>query len=275
MSGLIPQDQVDRANEDIVAVIGKHIDLKRTGKNWSARCPFHSEKSASFTVEPSKAFFYCFGCGASGNAIGFVMDYTGCSFPEAVESINGGIIRDVGGAVAPRKKRAVKCDLPCSAEDPESAAAALLRCAWAPTHAYLLGRNASAHSGCSVDGDNLVVPIKNNLGDLVNAAIISPSGQVHYAAGKPTFGGMAFIEPLDQHDGETIICHEYAYAHRIWMSRCGKSKVICGMGDGNLAWSIADGRIEFTRIACDPLEAEFYEDYGHKVVLYPVDPYAK
>lgn len=275
MSGLIPQDQVDRANEDIVGVIGKHIDLKRTGKNWSARCPFHNEKSASFTVEPSKAFYYCFGCGASGNAIGFVMDYTGCSFPEAVESINGGITREqVAGRQQPRK-RAVVCDLDCSAEDRQVASAVMERCAWSPSHQYLLGRNASAFNGCSVDGDKLVVPIKNNLGDLVNAAIISPDGQVRYAAGNPTFGGMAVMEPIDQHDGETIICHDYAYAHRIWMSRCGESRVICAMGDGNLAWSIADGRIEFTRIACDPLEAEFYEDYGHKVVLYPIDPYGK
>ena len=86
MPGKIPQrfidDLLDRV--DIVDVIGARIDLRRTGKNHSARCPFHDEKTPSFSVSPDKQFFYCFGCGAGGNAIGFVMDYDRIDFPRAV-----------------------------------------------------------------------------------------------------------------------------------------------------------------------------------------------
>ncbi len=89
MPGRIPQrfidDLLDRI--DIVDVIGARIDLRRTGKNHSARCPFHDEKTPSFSVSPDKQFFYCFGCGAGGNAIGFVMDYDRIDFPRAVEAL--------------------------------------------------------------------------------------------------------------------------------------------------------------------------------------------
>jgi DNA primase len=85
----IPQrfidDLLDRA--DIVDVVGARVDLRKTGKNYSARCPFHDEKTPSFTVSPDKQFYYCFGCGASGNAIGFVMDYDRVEFPRAVEQL--------------------------------------------------------------------------------------------------------------------------------------------------------------------------------------------
>ena len=89
MAGLIPQsfidDMLDRL--DIVDVVDSRVKLRKTGKNYSACCPFHEEKTPSFTVSPEKQFYYCFGCGASGNALGFVMDYERLSFPEAVESL--------------------------------------------------------------------------------------------------------------------------------------------------------------------------------------------
>lgn len=68
-------------------VIGGRITLKKTGKNWSACCPFHDEKTPSFTVNDEKQFYYCFGCGASGNVIGFVMDFDRVEFPAAVRSL--------------------------------------------------------------------------------------------------------------------------------------------------------------------------------------------
>ncbi len=72
---------------DIVDVIENYVPLKRAGTNLSACCPFHSEKTASFTVSPSKQFYHCFGCGAHGSAIGFLMEYSGLSFVEAVEEL--------------------------------------------------------------------------------------------------------------------------------------------------------------------------------------------
>ena len=89
MPGLIPQsfidDLLDRA--DIVDVVSSRVDLRKAGKNYSARCPFHDEKTPSFTVSPDKQFYYCFGCGAGGNSIGFVMDYDRVGFVDAVEQL--------------------------------------------------------------------------------------------------------------------------------------------------------------------------------------------
>jgi DNA primase len=89
MAGLIPQNFIDEllSRVDIVDVIDKRIKLRKTGKNYSALCPFHKEKSPSFSVQPEKQFYYCFGCGAGGNALGFVMEYDNKDFPQAVESL--------------------------------------------------------------------------------------------------------------------------------------------------------------------------------------------
>ncbi len=72
---------------DIVDVIDKSVPLKKAGVNYSACCPFHNEKSPSFTVSPTKQFYHCFGCGAHGSAIGFLMEYQGLSFVEAVQEL--------------------------------------------------------------------------------------------------------------------------------------------------------------------------------------------
>ena len=79
------QDLLNRV--DIVNVIDKSVPLKKAGANYSACCPFHNEKSPSFTVSPTKQFYHCFGCGAHGSAIGFLMEYTGLSFIEAVNDL--------------------------------------------------------------------------------------------------------------------------------------------------------------------------------------------
>jgi len=89
MAGRIPQsfidDVLDRA--DIVDIVGSRVDLRKSGKNHSACCPFHEEKTPSFTVNADKQFYYCFGCGAGGNAVGFVMDFDRVDFPEAIERL--------------------------------------------------------------------------------------------------------------------------------------------------------------------------------------------
>ncbi len=76
------QDLLNRV--DIVDVVGKHVQLKKGGANFMGLCPFHNEKSPSFTVSPTKQFYHCFGCGAHGTAISFLMEQAGLSFPEAV-----------------------------------------------------------------------------------------------------------------------------------------------------------------------------------------------
>ena len=89
MASRIPQSFIDDLLDrtDIVDLVDGHVKLKKTGRNYSACCPFHKEKTPSFSVAPDKQFYYCFGCGAGGNAIGFLMQLANLNFPEAVEEL--------------------------------------------------------------------------------------------------------------------------------------------------------------------------------------------
>jgi DNA primase len=86
---MIPESFIQEllARVDIVDVVERYVQLKKAGANYQACCPFHSEKTPSFTVSPTKQFYHCFGCGAHGSAIGFVMQYAGLGFVEAVEEL--------------------------------------------------------------------------------------------------------------------------------------------------------------------------------------------
>ncbi|AOW15714.1 DNA primase [Hydrogenophaga crassostreae] len=79
------QELINRV--DVVDVVGRYVQLKKGGANFMGLCPFHGEKSPSFSVSPTKQFYYCFGCGAKGNAIGFLMEHAGMSFIEAVKDL--------------------------------------------------------------------------------------------------------------------------------------------------------------------------------------------
>lgn len=94
---MIPQSFIDDLlyRLDITDVVGRYVQLKAAGANLQGLCPFHNEKSPSFTVSASKQFYHCFGCGAHGNAVGFVMEHLGMTFPEAVESLAGNLGIDV------------------------------------------------------------------------------------------------------------------------------------------------------------------------------------
>ncbi|GAB3779911.1 DNA primase [Dyella agri] len=89
MRGLIPDSFIDEllARVDIVDVIERRVPLKKAGREWTACCPFHDERTPSFYVSPAKQFFHCFGCGAHGSAIKFLMDYERLEFPDAVEEL--------------------------------------------------------------------------------------------------------------------------------------------------------------------------------------------
>ncbi len=86
---MIPPDFIQQllARVDIVDVIDKHVKLKKAGQNYSACCPFHNEKTPSFSVSPTKQFYHCFGCGVSGSAISFLMEYSGMGFRDAVQEL--------------------------------------------------------------------------------------------------------------------------------------------------------------------------------------------
>ena len=88
-TGFIPQEILDEIASkcDIVSVIGEYVPLKRKGANYQGLCPFHTEKTPSFSVSPTKQIYHCFGCGAGGNVFKFMMEIEHLTFPEAVEKL--------------------------------------------------------------------------------------------------------------------------------------------------------------------------------------------
>jgi DNA primase len=102
---LIPESFVQEllARIDVVDVVGRYVQLRKGGANLLGLCPFHNEKSPSFTVSPTKQFYHCFGCGAHGSAISFLIEHTGASFPEAVRSLASS-----AGMTVPEESRSPK-----------------------------------------------------------------------------------------------------------------------------------------------------------------------
>ncbi len=111
MRGLIPDSFIDDllARVDIVDVIEHRVPLKKAGKEWMACCPFHNERSPSFSVSPAKQFYHCFGCGAHGSAIKFLMEYDRLEFPDAVEelaqTVGMQVPREASRDAAPREDK--------------------------------------------------------------------------------------------------------------------------------------------------------------------------
>lgn len=100
MAGRIPEAFIDEliARADIAEIIGARIEIKRAGREYKALCPFHGEKTPSFTISPNKGFYHCFGCNAHGTALGFIMEYENLGFVEAVENL-----ADLVGLEVPRE----------------------------------------------------------------------------------------------------------------------------------------------------------------------------
>lgn len=109
MAGRIPSDFIQQllARVDLADLINRYVPLKKAGTEFKACCPFHNEKTPSFTVSPRKGFYHCFGCGAHGTAITFLMEYCRYSFPDAIEELakqTGLEVPRVGGSSAPRQE---------------------------------------------------------------------------------------------------------------------------------------------------------------------------
>ena len=102
MPELIPQDFIDDLVQriDVVEVIGSRIEIKKAGKEYKGLCPFHTEKTPSFTVSPDKGFYHCFGCGAHGTALGFLIDFDRLTFIEAIEEL-----AKIAGVMIPKTKQ--------------------------------------------------------------------------------------------------------------------------------------------------------------------------
>ena len=102
MSDLIPQDFIDDLVQriDIIEVISNRIEIKKAGREYKGLCPFHTEKTPSFTVSQEKGFYHCFGCGAHGTTLGFLMDYENQTFIEAIEELS-----KIAGVEIPKTKQ--------------------------------------------------------------------------------------------------------------------------------------------------------------------------
>ncbi|MGD8641341.1 MAG: DNA primase, partial [Gammaproteobacteria bacterium] len=107
MAGRIPEQFIDELlnRVDIVEVIDSRVALKKAGREYTACCPFHDEKTPSFTVSPSKQFYHCFGCGAHGSAIGFLMEYERLEFVDAVEELASMVSMTVPREASPHAPR--------------------------------------------------------------------------------------------------------------------------------------------------------------------------
>src|SRR6478735_9055648 len=107
-SPMIPREFIQSllGRVDIVDVIDRYVKLKKAGANFQACCPFHNEKTPSFSVSPSKQFYHCFGCGVHGNAIGFLMEYSGQTYPDAIRTLAEGVGLQVPEEKGPARPQA-------------------------------------------------------------------------------------------------------------------------------------------------------------------------
>jgi DNA primase len=112
VAGLIPQGFIDEliARADIVEIIGARVPLKKAGREYKACCPFHGEKTPSFTVSPQKQFYHCFGCGVHGTVLGFLMQHDRLSFPEAIEDLAARVGLEIPRAAAEGQSTARRAD---------------------------------------------------------------------------------------------------------------------------------------------------------------------
>jgi len=129
--GSIPREFIDDLlmRVDIVDLIDSRVPLKKSGANFVARCPFHTEKTPSFSVNRNKQFYHCFGCGASGDAISFLMDFNHLDFVEAVEDLAGflglEVPKEQQGFIGDRSSLHINASqnyelLPASGQSPEN-----------------------------------------------------------------------------------------------------------------------------------------------------------
>lgn len=180
MAGIIPQSFIDliRDRTDIVDVVGARVQLKRSGSNWVGLCPFHTEKTPSFSVSQAKQFYHCFGCGVSGNAITFLMEAEGHTFVEAIEALAARI-----GLTVPYEGSAERP--PTGAQQPvyqtlEAAAGCYAR--WLREHATA-GRAATYLKGRGVSGQiaktfalGYAPPGRSNLVAVMNTELALAAG---------------------------------------------------------------------------------------------------
>lgn len=261
----IPQSVIDDANADIVGVVSRYMTIKKTGKNYSGCCPFHKEKSPSFTVSNTKGFYYCFGCGAGGDAVKFVMDFDGISFREAVERIVGNLPADISERAKLIKATAVRESYPPShVENRERAADHLEQAVPVETHIELLRENTAAIGALSLNG-RLIVPLLNGADELVNVAALV-NGNVYYCAKGISFGATARIPARINSNGQVILCCDYFAAWRLWWALKGVAEIRAAISPDNFVWMTRKAKQQFNCVAVPAEDMEEMRELGFEVV---------
>lgn len=171
----------DRVN--IVDVISGHVDLKRAGKNHHGCCPFHDEKTPSFTVAEDKQFYHCFGCGAHGDVIGFIMDYMGVDFVEAVKKLDSNAF----DGIQPNQpiKKIIRIPLALQQERHEDLPDILNGC--------------ELVDGIYFSGANQILPLTDLNNKLISLAMIEGKGfDIRFYKKSFTYGSCAILGKLSE-----------------------------------------------------------------------------
>lgn len=176
---------VDRikSSVDIVDVISNYVDMKKAGKNYHGCCPFHDEKTPSFTVAQDKQFYHCFGCGAHGDVIGFIMDYTNVEFREAVKSIDSNAFSEMRSDKAFVKT--VRIPLALEQKRHENLDDIINSC--------------HVENGVCFSGASQVLPLTDLNGKVISLAMIEGKGfDIKFYNKKFTYGSCAIIGSLSE-----------------------------------------------------------------------------
>ena len=188
MAGGFSQQHLDeiRARIDIVEIVGQFVKLKRTGENWKGLCPFHTEKTPSFTVNPKRNIYHCFGCGAGGDAFSFLMRQDRVAFPEAVRALadRAGVALPDAGGRAPETESKLEALRRVMALAAEFYTQSLWERGGEKARAYLDQRGVDAEMarrfglGCAPEGWNALLSVmaRQGIGEeaLVQAGLALP-----------------------------------------------------------------------------------------------------
>jgi len=208
--------QAVKAAYPIADVVGKVVDLKKKGREFTGCCPFHNEKTPSFFVVPEKEFFHCFGCGAHGDVVDFVAKHNGTDTSGAISILTGGNPLEMSDEDKQVRKRIMEEREEAERKETANAIARAQR-RWDNStdchgHPYLDLKKIEG-IGVRMEGDNLILPIYGPDGELCSVQTINDDGKVkRFQWRAPTKAGRLMI---GVHMGRTIVCEGYATGHSI------------------------------------------------------------
>lgn len=181
-----------KSSHNIVDVVGRYVPLKKSGKNYSACCPFHSEKTPSFTVDEQKQFYHCFGCGAHGDVIDFVKEFSGVDFVYAYKELGGEIDLKPTAEIIKNQKNAAKIQrfrLPDDhKEDGDLANKYMSKCVPQSVGGVDFYRYKTG----------FMLPIYNSDFELINAAHFGHGKEMEFFAGGLSYSGFTPVKVNDE-----------------------------------------------------------------------------